>query len=261
MDCPRQSIRFARKTVCVNCCGLAAYQLWCRLALTPQLASQPAASSQPAPLVGPQPATGEKKALLSEGRSTDWVRQELLIPIDGATKVQADAELEKVEDAAEQEVRVARGDRFLREDCHSTRLNLNTADRNDRAAAALILDFIEKSVGWESVDAIDEDLRITENGDLIAKAAVRSYSAEMFWKDESTEGDSAHVVHAHSALAGSRGRVKEFQVALEDRLVTRHVKAAFGPCDDPVDTEIDCRSISMARDREGVDSGFESPEP
>src|SRR3982750_1325921 len=91
------------------------------------------------------------------------VRQELLIPIDGATKIQSDAELEKVEHAAEQEVRAARSNSLLREDRHTTGLNLNPRDSNNRAAAALTLDLIEKSVGWESVGAIDEDLRITKD--------------------------------------------------------------------------------------------------
>src|SRR5690348_7090198 len=88
----------------------------------------------------------KKEGSLSGAQFHYRVRQELLIPIDGTTEVQADAELEEVEHAVEQKARIARGDGFLSEDRHAACLDLYTTDANHRAPAALPLDFVEERV-------------------------------------------------------------------------------------------------------------------
>src|ERR1700681_4834673 len=83
----------------------------------------------------------------------------------------------------------------------------------------------------------------------------------MLGKGECSETNTSHVVHSNRALTCLRGRIAELEITLENGLVTRYVEAALRPGDHPVDAEIHCRRVAMARHREGVDSGLESPKP
>src|SRR5207248_6686319 len=67
----------------------------------------------------------KKKAAISGRPIHNRVRLELLIPIDGATEVQTNAELEEVQDAREQKVRGTRHQRLLGEDRHPACLDLD----------------------------------------------------------------------------------------------------------------------------------------
>src|SRR5256885_3375650 len=193
--------------------------------------------------------------------SRNRVRRELLVPIDGAPKVQANPELEEVEHAREQKARIARDYRLLRENRQLARLNLHTADRDNRTAATLALDFVEERVRWESVGAVYENAGIAQYGDRISETSVRRDAAKMFGESETGEGNAAHVVDANRALPAVGRLIEEFEIALKDGLVARYVEAAFCPGDHPIDTEIDRRSVAVARYRESVNPGFETPEP
>ena len=115
------------------------------------------------------------------------MRRELLVPIDGAPKVQANPELEEVEHAREQKARIARDYRLLRENRQLARLNLYTADRDNRTAATLALDFVEERVRRESVRAVYEDSGIAQYGDRISETSVRRDAAKMFRESETGE--------------------------------------------------------------------------
>ena len=148
----------------------------------------------------------------------DLVRRELLIPIDGTAEVQANAELEEVENARKQEVRVARDNCLLSENRHAACLNLNATDTDNCTAATHALDLVEECIARESAGAIDENLGIAQNGNRVAETGVRSYSAEMLRERQCTKGDSAHVVDADSTLCAGAA-IEHLQVTLKNRLI------------------------------------------
>src|SRR5438445_6470646 len=126
-------------------------------------------------------------------------RRKLLIPIDGAAEVPTHAELEERHHAVEHELRVAGEQRFLPEDRHPAELNLQTSDSHYCSAAAHRLDLVEESIARESVGAVDENPRITKNGDHVTDTTVRRDPAEVFGEGERADADSTQVIHADGA--------------------------------------------------------------
>jgi len=159
------------------------------------------------------------------------LRLKLLLLIDRASKVVANAELEKRKDAGKQELAVAREHRFLGEDRGAPCLDLHAPHSEHGSAAASRVDLVEERIVWESVCSVSVDADISQDGDRISQAAVGSDGAKVLRKSDSGERETAQITDLNCSLQVVGRRIEHVDITLEDRLVARDVKAALAPGD------------------------------